>query len=279
MHPAPWSRWLMVGVMVTAAACSSAREQAAAPPQPNVVTVTAVNYAFAMPDTIPAGLTQILLVNHGTELHHVQLVRLLQGRTVDSLLAALRRPGPLPAWAQLAGGPNATVPGDSARATEVLAAGHYAVLCMIPGPDKMPHFTKGMIRPLEVAAPAAAAPAEPAADVELHLKDYDFVLSTPLTAGAHTVRVVNDGPQPHEVVLAALAPGKSVQDLLAWVDGGMKGQPPAKPLGGVTGLAPGRHALWNLTLVPGNYGLICFFPGPDGREHAAHGMMKQFTVS
>ena len=38
---------------------------------PNVITVVAGDYSFQAPDTIPAGLTTIRLVNEGKELHHL----------------------------------------------------------------------------------------------------------------------------------------------------------------------------------------------------------------
>jgi len=261
------------------AACGQGRE--AAPPAaaaPNVVTVTAVNYAFTLPDTIPPGVTTVRVVNGGTEIHHIQIIQLLEGRTLDSLLAALHGPGSLPAWAVMIGGPNAVVPGDTAAATLDLPAGHYALVCFVPGPDGAPHFTKGMARELEVAGTPGTA-TEPVADRTMHLSDYAFALDTPLTAGTHVIRVVNDGPQPHEAVLVQLAPGRTIGDVMTWVDGGMHGAPPGKPIGGVTGLTPGRHVSLRVALTPGNYGWICFFTSPDGKEHAQHGMLTQFTVS
>lgn len=31
-------------------------------------------------------------------------------------------------------------------------------------------------------------------------------------------------------------------------------------------------------LEPGEYGMVCFVPGPDGKPHAFNGMAVQFTV-
>src|SRR5216117_759263 len=42
---------------------------------PSLITITATDYAFGVPDTIPAGLTTFRLVNQGKELHHANLVR------------------------------------------------------------------------------------------------------------------------------------------------------------------------------------------------------------
>ena len=93
----------------------------------------------------------------GKELHHLVIVRLDEGRTYDSLLAALRKPGPPPAWMYLAGGPNAAAPNAGTNATMKLIEGHYAVLCFIPSADGVPHMAKGMIAPLEVDGRLRAA--------------------------------------------------------------------------------------------------------------------------
>src|SRR3989442_1095938 len=84
------------------------------------------------------------------------------------------------------------------------------------------------------------ATAEPATDVTIKLTDYDFQLSQPLTAGKHVVRVENTGAQAHEIVIAALSAGKTLQDFIAWEAGGEKGPLPTGDwLGGVTTLDVG----------------------------------------
>ena len=92
------------------------------------------------------------------------------------------------------------------------------------------------------------------------------------------MRVTNAAAQPHELFIARLAPGKTVQDVAAWVEK-MQGPPPAEPMGGATPLARGRSNDVVLDLAPGEYGLFCFVPdAKDGRPHIAHGMMRQVTV-
>jgi hypothetical protein len=56
--------------------------------------------------------------------------------------------------------------------------------------------------------------------------------------------------------------------------------PPAKPVGGATGLAPGGHQTVTPNLAAGNYGLLCFvLDAKDGKPHVAHGMVKDIKVS
>src|SRR5437016_13979349 len=78
---------------------------------PSLITITATDYAFGVPDTIPAGLTTFRLVNQGKELHHANLVRLGEGRTEADFEAGLAAAGrshtPPPIWTGVAGVPTA----------------------------------------------------------------------------------------------------------------------------------------------------------------------------
>src|SRR5512146_3597871 len=78
---------------------------AAAPPPtaPNLLTVTATDYAFDAPASIPAGYTTIRVVSNGKEVHQAALVRLEQGKTLADVQAALKQAGPPPAWVVDAG--------------------------------------------------------------------------------------------------------------------------------------------------------------------------------
>lgn len=246
---------------------------------PPLVTVVATEYHLAMPDTLVAGATGFRLIDRGHEPHHLLLVRLGEGRSAADLAAALRAGGPPPSWAAFAGGPNAVGPGDSSLVTTVtLRPGHYAALCIIPSPDGVPHVAKGMIGDL-VVTPARGRPAtDPRPTTTMSLFDYGFRSTPAIRASTRSVRVVNDGKQPHEVAIARLAPGKSAADFARWIDG-MQGPPPGQFLGGVSPIAPGTSNDLALDLPPGRYALLCFVPdAKDGKPHVAHGMMREITV-
>lgn len=247
---------------------------------PNMVNVTATEYAFEMPDTIPAGLTTFRLVDAGKELHHVQLIKLADGKTMSDFVKAVEAGGPPPTWATEAGGVNAPRPGGGeASTTLAVAPGNYAVVCLIPDAKGVPHVAKGMLRPLTVTAATGPAATEPTSDVTIKLADYSFELPAPISAGTHTIRVENDGAQPHEVQIVRLAPGKTAADVAAWVDH-QQGPPPGEPIGGVPAIPVGTHAFVTANFTPGNYALLCFVPDTkDGKPHTAHGMVKQITVS
>ena len=275
-------RRLVLAGLAMIAACS---RQVPRADGPNVVTITTSEYAFGMPDTIPAGLTTFRLVNQGKELHHASLVRLRDGKTVAdfqaALAAAMKNHTPPPSWMTFAGGPNAVTLGDTGVATETLEPGSYLFVCWIPSLDGVPHVMKGMMHPLAVGPAVAPPTAEPGADLTIKLTDYDFELSRPLTAGKHVVRVENTGAQAHEVVIAALTPGKTLKDFIAWEEGGEKGPLPTGAwVGGVTTIEVGAHSQFTTTFAPGSYLLLCFWPdAKDGKPHLMHGMGKEITVS
>jgi hypothetical protein len=247
-------------------------------PGARLVTVTARDYAFDAPDSVAAGLTEFRLENEGTELHHIFLIRLDEGKMLKDALDAFAAGGPPPKWMREVGGPNTPVPGGATSAALRLAAGRYAMICVIPSADRKPHLMKGMARELVVTPATAPAARAPQADLTMTLSDYAFALSKPLRAGRQLVRVRNSASQPHEVVVVQLAPGKTAGDVVAWL-AKQEGPPPGAPMGGTTPMAQGEENIATLDLAPGKYALLCFVPDArDGKEHVAHGMVKELTI-
>ncbi len=251
----------------------------AAAPTPNVVTITAREYAFDAPRQVPAGLTTFQFMTPGKEPHHGIMIRLEEGKTFEDLAEAIKRPGPPPSWAHFDGGMMIGDPEKGSNVTINLTPGKYALICFVPSTDGVPHFAKGMLLPIEVTGPAVEA-AEPQADIVLRLKDYDFELSKPLTPGEHVIRVETVLGQPHELVVVRLGEGVSAEQVVAWEMGGRKGKLPSFTfVGGVAPMEGGRHAHISVNLEPGNYAFICFIPdAKDGKPHIAHGMLKQVKV-
>jgi len=242
-----------------------------------VVRVTGEDFRFDAPDIVPAGLTEFRFLNKGPALHHLAILKLAGGKTVEDLRAALANPGPPPAWVKELGGPNAPAPGLESNATLMLEPGNYVLICFVDigGP---PHFAKGMLRPLRVVPAKGASAARPRADVTMKLVDYNYELSSPIRAGTRTIRVQNVGKQHHEVELVQLAPNATVADFMKWMEK-MEGPPPGKPLGGVAGMEPGMSEYFTTDFTPGNYALICFLPDTnDGKPHFVHGMIQEITV-
>lgn len=244
------------------------------------VTVTANDFAFDAPDTIPAGLTEVRLLNKGTEMHHVWLIRLESGKTMKDLFDAMGPHGGMPAWARDVGGPNTPGPDGEATAILRLNPGRYAMICVIPSKDGKPHVMKGMAKEVTVTpASSNTSRANLRINATMTLVDYGFEFSQRLQAGKQTIRVKNVAKQGHEVVILKLAPGRKAADVLAWMEK-MEGPPPGMPIGGTTPMAQGEENIITLDLAPGEYALICFVPdAKDGKPHFAHGMSQEITIA
>jgi hypothetical protein len=265
--------------------CKSAKpapataDGAAAAPAPTRLTITATDYAFELPAQVPAGVVTIHLVNNGKEIHQAQLVRLDDGKTAADFGEAMKQKGPLPSWIKFVGGPNAVVPGGSVDGSVALSQGNYVVLCFHPvagyeaahdeGNDPSPSRSP-LRRERRITCPGDRTPSR--------LPNMLFTQTPTLTPGHHTILVRNAGTQDHEVVLVKLPPGVTIAAFAKWTDG-MKGEPPAMPVGGVTAISSGGSADFTVDLTAGDYAFICFVPdAKDEKPHFMHGMMTQFKV-
>ncbi|MGQ0641398.1 MAG: hypothetical protein ACT4P6_11615 [Gemmatimonadaceae bacterium] len=281
------SRTILGALSVVALACGRGEQPAADTPvaavdTPAVPTIelTASDFAFQGPDTVQAGPTWIRMANAGKEFHHVIVFHLADGHTFEEFLKAVSTSPTPPEWAHPLGGPIAPSPGGAPTATAVnLGAGTYALICVVPSADGVPHIAKGMARQLTVVpqtAAAAAAPITPTSTITL--ADYSFTPSTPLSAGKNIIRVVNSASQPHEVVIVRLFPGKTVADIAAFGEKPV-GEPPGEVVGGASFIAGNNENFIDVDLTPGDYGFICFVPdAKDGKPHVAHGMIEQFKI-
>lgn len=289
-------RWITLVAVLSA--CSTREESPGQdrPATPNLVSLTATEYAFEAPDTIPAGWTTFRLANRGQEIHYGHIVRLEPGRTVQELVdayaEAIRTSGPRPKWVTRFGGPGGASPGDSSSVTQYLEPGSYVWICPIEDNSGTPHFSKGEFKPFVVRAGddvVADRAARPEATAVIRLLDFSFALDS-VPAGRHTVRVENAGVEPHDLVVMRLAPGTTVGDLLPALNperarrADQAGQPPP-PLeslmtgvGGIAAIAPGMESFFEANLTPGEYLLLCMATAPDGRSHIEHGMVKQLRI-
>ena len=247
------------------------------------VTFDAIDYGFKGPDSIPAGLVSVRLVNKGKDLHHIQFLRLDKGKTIkDFIKAAKANPSMVYgniSWVKFDGGPNAVVPGESSSAVVYLEPGNYVVACIVPNAKGVPHVNLNMVKALTVKGPATAGASEPKAAVTITAHDFNLSPSGPIKAGRQTIRFDNKGTQPHEVLVVQLPPGKSIKDFSDAFAPGHSGPPPGKPIGGSTGIEKGSHMYFTADFKPGHYGLICFFEDAAKKApHFALGMMDEFDV-
>ena len=261
--------------------CDGPLRSQTAPPLPagtRVVQIVTHEFAFVLPDSLPAGLTTFRLHNEGQQPHHLMLYRLEAGKSLTDVLVALRAGGAHPAWMHAIGGPNAVPHGGEAVGTLLLLPGRYVAFCHVKSPDPGLHFAKGMMKALTVTAAAAPVAPLPAADLTVTLRDHTFTWSRPPTRGWHRIAVLNLGTQRHELILSRLMPGKTSSDFIAWMNT-QRGPPPVVPWGGTTDLPARGRMVIDVYLQPGTYSAVCRVrDAGDGRPHDEHGMYTQFSV-
>ena len=147
----------------------------------------------------------------------MQFLRLNDGVTVDQFEQALKQAeGPALAMTKQVGGVGAIHPGGTASAIVNLPAGRicHSVPDSLSRADHVAHHAKGMIKSLKVEAGKNAA-TEPTAGLAVRLQDYCFTMPESLPAGATTIKVTNDGPEPHEFNILRLEKGKTIADVCA----------------------------------------------------------------
>jgi hypothetical protein len=116
-------------------------------------TAQLADFAFIMPDTIPAGSHVWHIENVGAQWHELLVVKLEDGMTLQGLMDIIHesdQQGPPPLdmetwWAPMGAGKQAWVTWD-------LPAGQYAVICSLPdvAGEMAPHTALGMVRVLIV---------------------------------------------------------------------------------------------------------------------------------
>jgi uncharacterized cupredoxin-like copper-binding protein len=245
------------------------------------VEIDAADFSFTAPDTISAGWVRVKLTNSGAEPHHVQFMRLNDGVTYEQFGQALMEgEGPALALVKQMGGVGPIVPSGSASAVLNLTPGNYALMCFIPSEaDQVPHLAKGMIKNLTVEPASGVAAEEPTASLTVQLMDFHFDMPETLPVGKSVIKVINDGPEPHEFNIVRLAEGKTIEDLQKFLSG--EGGPlPFVPVGGMNGLEMGLYGYAEVDLQPGDYIAICNIPSPkaEGMPHFGLGMIQAFTV-
>jgi hypothetical protein len=248
-------------------------------PAPRVVEWGASEYAYSAPETLPFGWVTLRMTNHGQEPHHGQLLRLEDGVTFEGFVEALQREGEgALRLTALVGGPALIDPHRTDEVTLDLRPGTYVLACFVSGADGTPHLAKGMLKRLEVTADDRSEAPPPVARGTFTLRDFAFEMPGTMRAGRATYRVVNAGPQPHELVVVKLAEATPVEAVQAWFKA-PEGPPPFEAVGGINGLGPGRAGYATLDLEPGDYAAICLIPDrASGISHLHLGMIKGFTA-
>jgi hypothetical protein len=102
--------------------------------------------------------------------------------------------------------------------------------------------------------------------------------AAPIPAGDVTVTLTNDGAEEHQISIARLREGKTMEDLAAIGDDPTQLGAVLETFGGPNAVAPGATVSSVSTLPAGEFLFMCFIPAPDGVPHAVKGMLMPVTV-
>jgi len=248
------------------------------------VEIRALDAGYEAPDELPAGWLSVSLRNQASQQRNVQFFRINEGIALDDLARALTSGEyPVPGLVQFAGGLGTVPPGGRQVTTLEMTEGSYVMASLIHDWFLVPRVPPGVYKLFKVvsapAVPAAALPQRD--DGELIMLDYAYTLPR-ITAGEHTYKLINNGNDPHEILIRQILPGKTLADSVAYVEnpGGLPPPYDETGSGGALVFGAGKSAWMTLDLTPGSYIGICFVVEPkSGKTHTQLGMITQFEVS
>lgn len=245
--------------------------------------VTLTDTGFEIPDTVPAGRTQLRVTNAGTmtESHwamgkypdHVTEAEIEEFENADDDTEALSFDDiafvGVPDWPQ-PGGASVTGIVD-------LPPGRYFAFDPISGRTPVQLLVEGEF---------AASP-EPAADVLVTLEDMAIDLpETAFTASPMRWRIENTGGIHHDVAVMPVAPELTADHLMTLVSLPFDATPPPDvpaleylPTAAIGILAPRSTSWLDVQLAPGRYLAVCMLPFGTGYPHAMDGMYVFFDVA
>jgi hypothetical protein len=103
-------------------------------------------YEFVVVQRMRSGPQTFYVVNRGSRVHQVSLVRLNPGATADDMLAAFAPTTAMSLPGELLGGMAGLEPGGRGMFTAALSRGRYALICLFPNPTAHDsHAAKGMV--------------------------------------------------------------------------------------------------------------------------------------
>ena len=110
-----------------------------------------LDFRFELPASVAAGTHTWHLSNEGKEAHFMLVAKLLPGKTIKDVMAAMMSStGPPPVDFQHAQGSQALTAGQAQNFSLDLSTGHYAVVCFIGSKDGTEHAAMGMLQELVV---------------------------------------------------------------------------------------------------------------------------------
>lgn len=242
--------------------------------QPEAFEVEANEQGVSAPESVPPGAIEVRFSNTGEEDHSIQIVAVGDGHTADEALEAGEGWGengePLPEWMRFLGGVGSTPPGGAGTAVVDLDPGEY-VAFDIESDAETPYA--------EFTVEGGDGAALPEADARIEAVEYAFNADG-LEAGGRQVLFENTGEEPHHLIAAPIARGRTIEDVRRFVEN-EEGRPPIDEERAIDTaiLSGGTSTVVDLRLARREYALLCFVPDrAGGPPHAFKGMVSAATV-
>lgn len=145
------SQWTLPALFLAATACRAAP----LPPEPQDLTVTGSDYAFQLPDSLPAGPTILRFNNAGKVDHEMGVALLKPGVTLAQVLERIKAGASPDSLLDGIVGILIAKPGVSTLgglSVELLPGRTYAMFCNFQdGPNQPPHSSLGMVTSRTIA--------------------------------------------------------------------------------------------------------------------------------
>jgi hypothetical protein len=110
------------------------------------IHIAMYEFEFVVVEPIRKGAHTFFVVNRGTQVHQLNLVRLEEDASAADVLAAYSRGTPASSPGKLLGGMAGLEPGGRGLFTASLEPGRYAMMCLFPNPTSHEnHSAKGMV--------------------------------------------------------------------------------------------------------------------------------------
>jgi hypothetical protein len=232
---------------------------------------------ISIPQELSAGLTTLNFDNQTEAPVAPILARLNEEVTMEQFIEVISTEGPEAAipLVSLLGG------------TEIAPEQSFAITFdFAPGNHLLLEFNSEVpaIQPFVVVEAEEAVEAElEEAAVPVIMADYLFSMPLEIEAGVQTWYIENGGEQWHEMSIARVEPGTTVDQIMAAFMAEESGEQPEIVVEETFFFAPvsaGEYVQFELELEPGTYFVVCFLPSfEDGQPHIMHGMYQFITVT
>jgi hypothetical protein len=120
-----------------------------------------------------------------------------------------------------------------------------------------------------------------AESAKVQLADYSITMPATIVGPSVDLEISNVGGKVHELGIAQLQPGTTLEEATAFVEAGgqLDGEVLVDDPGGTGLVGAGATLGYTRDLAPGTYVFFCSLPAPGGVNHAQNGMITLFTVT